>query len=58
MNMDFLPSFLFSFGLTDFVLIALIFFDKIKRLNYKPYIVVLALFLIYQTGWYMIFHLG
>ncbi len=55
MNMDFLPSFLYSFALTDFILIALILFDKIKQLNYKPYIIALASFLIYQTVWYMLF---
>ncbi len=58
MNMDFLPSFLYSFGLTDFALIALIFFDKIKRLNYKPYLIALVFFLIYQIAWYMLFHSG
>ena len=56
-NMNFLPSFLFSFLLTDLILIALIFFDKIKRLNYKPYAVALTGFLLFHTIWYIAFYL-
>ncbi len=57
MNMDFVPSFLYSFLLTDLILIALIFFDKIKQLNYQPYVVALIGFLFYHTSWYIIFYL-
>ncbi len=57
MNMDFLPSFLYSFLLTDLILIALIIFDKVKQLNYNPYTIALIRFLLYQITWYIVFHL-
>ena len=56
MNVDFMPSFLVSFLLTDLILIALIYFDKRKQLNYKPYAVALTGFMLYQTIWYGVFH--
>lgn len=57
MNMDFVPSLIYSFLLTDLIFISLIFFDKITQLNYKPYVVALSAFLLYHTIWYTVFHL-
>jgi hypothetical protein len=56
-GMDFLPSLLFSFLLTDLILISLIIFDKIKHLSYRPYAIALTVFLLYQTIWYIVFYL-
>ncbi len=57
MNMNFVPSFIYSFLLTDLILVALIFFDKIKQLNYRPYAIALTGFLLYHIIWYTVFHL-
>jgi len=40
---------LFAFICTDLILLALIIFDKKNRRNYKPYVVVLTLFLVYHV---------
>jgi hypothetical protein len=39
---------LFAFIFTDLILLVLIFFDRRKKRRYKPYIVALALFLVYH----------
>ena len=57
MNMDFMPSVLNSFLLTDLLLIALILFDKSKQLNYQPFAIALTSFLLYQAIWYTAFYL-
>ena len=57
MDVDFMTSLLVSFLLTDLILIALVFFDKRKQLNYKPYAVALTGFVLYQTIWYVVFYL-
>jgi len=55
-SMDLTPSLLVSFLFTDMLLIALISFDKRKQLNYKPYALALAGFILHQTIWYGVFH--
>ena len=57
MDVDFMPSTLASFVITDLILISFIFFDKKKGLNYKPYTVALTAFILYQTIWYVVFYL-
>ncbi len=55
-NVEFMPSFLFSFLMTDLILIGLIIFDKVRQMPCKPYVVALTGFLIYHALWYSIFY--
>jgi hypothetical protein len=57
MDVEFMPSILASFLITDLLLISLVFLDRKKQLNYKPYSVALTGFVLYQTIWYGFFYL-
>lgn len=56
-NVDFMPSFLSSFLITDLILIGLILFDKTRQRPYMPYAIALTSFVLYHTIWYSVFYL-
>ncbi|HVT87170.1 MAG TPA: hypothetical protein VHD35_18380 [Chitinophagaceae bacterium] len=51
-----LYSYTISFGLTELILILLIFFDRQHKSNYRPYVFALAFFLLFHIGWYGLGH--
>lgn len=51
-----LNSYCISFLVSDMILVALILFDRNKKLNPRPYIVTLVLFLVFHVGWYLTGH--
>lgn len=54
-NGSFLNSSNIPFLITDLILIGLIYRDKVNRRNYKPYLVALSCFWVYQIAFYLIF---
>ncbi len=55
-NINQFTSYLISFIFCDLVLLVLIIFDKKNRLNYKPYVLALMLFLACEGSWYILGH--
>jgi hypothetical protein len=51
-----LYSYILTFLVIDIILIMLIAFDLKKRTNYRPYVIALVFFLIFQIWWYAIGH--
>lgn len=55
-NINQFTSYQISLIFCDLVLLALIFFDKKNKLNYKPYVLALTLFFSFDISWYILGH--